>query len=152
MARYYNVDEANARVPELTAIFSAVMQLRVQLKRLFKRLETAGHAPSTESLDAALPAGTPATVARDRAVFKALVEQVSDSLREVEQLGASVKDVEIGLCDFLASREGREVLLCWKFGEAAVTHWHDLESGFAGRRPLTDEDRRSMAAPARAQQ
>ncbi len=152
MARYYDVDEANARVPELTAIFSAIMQLRLQLKRLYKRLEAAGHAPSGDNLELPLSAGTPAVVSRDRAVFKALVEQVSDSLREVEQLGASVKDVEIGLCDFLASRQGRDVLLCWKFGEASITHWHDLESGFAGRCQLTDDDRRSMAAPARARQ
>lgn len=150
MARYYDVEEANAHVPELAEIFGRVMQFRVQLKRLYQRLEAAGHAPSTDNVDEPLPAGVSATVIRDRSVFRALVESVSDALREVEALGAEVKDVETGLCDFLASRDGRDVLLCWKYGEAAITHWHDLESGFAGRRAITDDDRRSIATRGRA--
>jgi len=151
MARYFDVDEANARVPELNAIFGRVMQYRVQLKRLYQRLEAAGHAPSSDDLEATLPSGTPATVVRDHTVFRAIVESVSEALREVEALGAEVKDVEIGLCDFHARLGGRDVLLCWKYGEAAVGHWHDLESGFAGRRVITDDDRKSITpGPGRA--
>jgi hypothetical protein len=28
------------------------------------------------------------------------------------------------------------VYLCWRFGEDRIGHWHELDGGFAGRRPL----------------
>jgi hypothetical protein len=28
------------------------------------------------------------------------------------------------------------VYWCWKHGEAAVDHWHDVDSGFSGRQPV----------------
>jgi hypothetical protein len=47
-----------------------------------------------------------------------------------------LRDIDRGLVDFPAIREGREVYLCWQLGEEAVEHWHDLESGFGGRQPI----------------
>jgi hypothetical protein len=61
--------------------------------------------------------------------MRALVE-------EIEALGAEVKDLELGLVDFPAEREGETVLLCWRVGEEEIGYWHGLEEGFAGRRPL----------------
>jgi hypothetical protein len=49
-----------------------------------------------------------------------------------------VKDADEGLVDFPALREGEEILLCWKLGEAEIAYWHDLEQGFAGRRPIDE--------------
>jgi len=54
----------------------------------------------------------------------------------IQELGGLVKDVGEGLVDFLAQREGQDVLLCWKLGEAEITHWHGVEEGFPGRKPL----------------
>ena len=50
--------------------------------------------------------------------------------------GALVKDLDEGLVDFPAQREGEEVLLCWRLGEDEISFWHGLEEGFSGRRPL----------------
>jgi hypothetical protein len=47
-----------------------------------------------------------------------------------------VKDIDEGLVDFPALRHGETVLLCWMLGEDHVAHWHTIEDGFAGRRPL----------------
>ena len=47
-----------------------------------------------------------------------------------------VKDLDRGLVDFPALRDGEEVLLCWQVGEGEVAYWHGLEEGFAGRKPL----------------
>jgi hypothetical protein len=47
-----------------------------------------------------------------------------------------VKDLDTGLVDFPALHKGEEVLLCWQFGEDEVTHWHGVDEGFAGRKPL----------------
>ena len=47
-----------------------------------------------------------------------------------------VRDLERGLVDFPSLIDGREVYLCWLLDEPAVGHWHGVEAGFAGRRPL----------------
>lgn len=57
-------------------------------------------------------------------------------LRWLEEAGIVVRNIEEGLIDFPSEREGEEIFLCWKLGEDSVDHWHDTESGFAGRHPL----------------
>jgi hypothetical protein len=61
---------------------------------------------------------------------------VAQSLTWLRERGILLKDIEQGLIDFPAIRDGRTVLLCWKLGEPSVDHWHEVTSGFAGRRPL----------------
>ena len=55
---------------------------------------------------------------------------------KLEELGAVVKDLDLGLLDFPSEREGGDVLLCWHVGEDAVSTWHGLEEGYAGRKPI----------------
>lgn len=55
---------------------------------------------------------------------------------ELDALGVECKSLDTGLFDFPAERDGRVVYLCWRHGERAVTHWHELDAGFAGRQPL----------------
>src|ERR671914_725965 len=54
----------------------------------------------------------------------------------LERLDLVVRDLERGLVDFPAVIDGHEVYLCWLLDEPSVGHWHGVESGFAGRRPL----------------
>jgi hypothetical protein len=61
---------------------------------------------------------------------------IARCVQGIEELGGQVKDLDRGLVDFPALHEGEEVLLCWELGEEEVAHWHGLEEGFAGRRPL----------------
>jgi hypothetical protein len=56
--------------------------------------------------------------------------------RELEAVGVEVKDQEAGLLDFPGELDGRRVYLCWKRGEEKVAFWHELGTGFRGRRPL----------------
>jgi hypothetical protein len=56
---------------------------------------------------------------------------------ELEGLGIQLKDRRIGLIDFPSELDGRPVLLCWQLGEPSLQFWHDLDSGFAGRQPLS---------------
>jgi hypothetical protein len=65
-----------------------------------------------------------------------LAGEIVAAVQEIQDLGAVVKDVDSGLVDFPAVHRGQDVLLCWRVGEDEVGHWHDLESGFAGRREL----------------
>jgi hypothetical protein len=63
-------------------------------------------------------------------------EGVARCIQRIHELGAQVKDVDSGLIDFPAVREGEVVLLCWQLGEDEIAYWHRVEDGFAGRRPL----------------
>ena len=54
----------------------------------------------------------------------------------LDDLGVQVKDLDTGLLDFPALRDGAEVELCWQVGEEAVAHWHGIGEGFAGRKPI----------------
>jgi hypothetical protein len=54
----------------------------------------------------------------------------------LDELGVQVKDLDTGLLDFPALRDGEEVELCWRVGEDAVAHWHGIGEGFAGRKPI----------------
>jgi hypothetical protein len=64
--------------------------------------------------------------------------EVASAVRELQDLGVQVKDIDRGLVDFPARHpeSGDPVLLCWELGEPEVEHWHDLEAGFAGRKHL----------------
>jgi hypothetical protein len=47
-----------------------------------------------------------------------------------------LRDLDRGLIDFPAIRDGQEVYLCWVDGEPDIGFWHELDAGYAGRRPL----------------
>jgi hypothetical protein len=68
-------------------------------------------------------------------VMRAAAE-IEGFMQELAELGVECKSPETGLFDFPSERDGRPVYLCWMRGERAVSHWHDLEAGFAGRQPL----------------
>ncbi|HEU4763127.1 MAG TPA: DUF2203 domain-containing protein [Gemmatimonadales bacterium] len=72
--------------------------------------------------------------AQDDVVARA--HRINGYLTELEQIGCIFKGFEAGLVDFHALREDRLVFLCWRLGEARITHWHELDAGYAGRQPL----------------
>jgi hypothetical protein len=69
------------------------------------------------------------------------------ALGELEALGCQLKDVQKGLIDFPARLSGKDVLLCWRMDEESVGFYHDLESGYAGRRPIPEPDTDSDLVP-----
>ena len=71
-----------------------------------------------------------------QAELEQLATAVGDCLIELDAIGVSVKDLDSGLLDFPALREGEEVELCWRVGEAEVGHWHRVGEGFPGRKPI----------------
>ena len=59
---------------------------------------------------------------------------------ELQSMGVQLKDLERGLVDWPAERDGATVLICWLRGEPEIGWWHDLRSGFAGRQPIIEEE------------
>jgi len=71
-----------------------------------------------------------------QAELEQLDEEAVAAVTELEELGVVVKDLDLGLLDFPALREGEEVELCWHAGEESVEYWHRIGEGYAGRKPI----------------
>lgn len=74
--------------------------------------------------------------ARRRAEREKAGQEAKDSIAEIAAIGVGVEEVEDGVLDFPCVLDGQTVLLCWRMGETAITHWHTSEEGAAGRKPL----------------
>lgn len=74
--------------------------------------------------------------AKRKAEREKAIQRVKDAMNEIDAMGVQVKDLDIGLLDFPCEVDGQVVLLCWKLGETAITHWHGVSEGFAGRKPI----------------
>jgi hypothetical protein len=80
---------------------------------------------------------TPELVAARDAV-SSHARTINEYLQELERIGCVFKGFDAGLVDFYSLREDRLVFLCWRLGEPGITHWHELDSGFAGRQPIDE--------------
>jgi hypothetical protein len=109
------------------------MDRRADIEGKLERLgRLVGALPETVEIDASDPPQV-------RDLKRELLERVSQyqsCWREVEALGGVVKDARTGLVDFYGRVDGKAVWLCWQFGEDAVTHYHDLDEGFSGRKAI----------------
>jgi len=81
-------------------------------------------------------------VAQQRAELEGHMQRVRESIAEIDSIGVQVKDLEAGLLDFPFRLDDQVVLLCWRSGETAIEHWHTLESGFQGRKPVDERFKR----------
>lgn len=63
-------------------------------------------------------------------------ERLDALVHQIQATGALFKDINLGLLDFPALKDGREVYLCWKFGEDDIAFWHEIEAGYAGRQSI----------------
>ncbi len=63
-------------------------------------------------------------------------DRLDKFLHNILDTGAQVKNINTGLLDFPALRNGQEVYLCWKYGEDQIAFWHEIDAGFAGRQPI----------------
>ena len=130
MARIFTLDEANALLPRLSEIIGemqakqpALARLREALAAMDRTASGNGHLVGKELRD-------------KRQQAEAISGQLDELLAEVTSFGCELKGLDQGLIDFPAEREGRTVYLCWRLGEDTITHWHDIEAGFAGRQQL----------------
>lgn len=134
--RLFSLREANALLELLREAFTRARALRDQLAEVQKKLSDAGH--PLEDPEIQIDTEAPAEVQKLQARAAVVLGRMRDVLREVAELGVEVKAAD-GLVDFRSKLKGRTVYLCWKFGEERVTHWHEMDAGFAGRKPIEPE-------------
>jgi hypothetical protein len=65
------------------------------------------------------------------------IELLQNYVDELHEVGCELKDYQTGLVDFLGRHRGHDICLCWKLGEDRVLYWHEIQSGFAGRQPVS---------------
>ena len=124
-------------IDDLERIFGRILQMKAQVRSVYKRLEEAGYAPGGDEFDHA-PSGARAEIVNDLTTLKTLIEALKAEVKALDEAGCLVKDIDDGVVDWYATRGDREVLLCWKLGEKEVAYWHDLDAGFAARRPISE--------------
>ena len=143
MSAFYDLDRANARLPELRetllmlrGLRSEVIVLRDRVVALDAQAPVAGGAAST-------PAGTNRAAADEerrllRMRIQGLIDQMEAAVAQIDGWGIQLREIETGLVDFPALVSGRPVWLCWRLGEDRVGWWHEATEGFDSRRRLED--------------
>jgi hypothetical protein len=132
-APVFSLEAVNALVPRLNALVGEQIERRGRIEAKLSALSTLlGDTP--DDLDPV--AEDSDEVAALRGEARELVVSYRDAWRELEKMGAVVKDSRRGLLDFYGRVEGQLVWLCWQFGEAEISHYHKLEEGFPGRKPI----------------
>jgi hypothetical protein len=129
--RHFSIEEANEALEEVRPLTEELVGHRRALVKLQERqaaitTRIAGNGGNVEPHEL-------------EDVQERLDEEVAGIARcvaRIHEVGALVKDLDVGLVDFPATRDGEEILLCWRLGETEVGFWHGLDEGFSGRRPL----------------
>ncbi len=121
MPRYFTLDEANAALETIRPMVATLLELRdailARSPEVWPVIEKAAGNGGSKAA---------AQVEHEFERMHALVHQIQDT-------GAVLKDINQGLLDFPSLREGREVYLCWLYGEDEIKYWHEIDAGYAGR-------------------
>jgi len=121
---FYDIDAANARLADLRELLTDLRDQRAELIRLRDR-------SNEDEVDEE-------ERRRLRLRMQGIIDQMQAAVIRIDGWDITLRDIESGLIDFPALVNGRQVCLCWRLGEDEVGWWHELSSGFAGRRELTD--------------
>jgi len=124
MPHYFTLQEANETlmvikplIEEILAIRQAILDRRPEVWPVVERA-----------------AGNGGSQAASKMVME--FERLDALIHQVQETGVVLKDLNIGLLDFPCLKNGREIYLCWKYGEGEIAFWHEVEAGYAGRKPI----------------
>jgi hypothetical protein len=133
MARYFAIDEANARLADVVPLLEQLKADRDEVARLQPEIERGqksnGSAEHAEQL------------AEMEIQQRHAVRRMQDAVNQVDEWGITLRDINAGLIDFPALANGRPIWLCWRLGEGdEVGWWHEANAGFDSRQPLSELD------------
>ncbi len=141
----FTVDEANEMLAEVRAALNEIQSLRAVAGSKMEQLAV------LDALwgDLVLHSTNP-----DHEEYAQHRHSLSECRRAIEELIQQrlldrnirfpVGGLEHGLVDFPTTLDGRWVYLCWQSDESNVAYWHEVDGGYAGRRPITAEERLRM--------
>jgi hypothetical protein len=134
----FTIDEAQSLLPVLESLLKRAIESKRAAQEVETRLAELGRRIY-------LSGGMRVNVAeagKQRLEMDAHLQRVRETLAEIDSIGVQVKDMDAGLLDFPCRLEDQVVLLCWRMGESAIEHWHTIEDGFKGRKPVDERFRR----------
>jgi len=132
--RTFTLDEAQSLLPVLESLLRTAIDGKKLIETVDNELQELAH---RVFLRGGLLLNI-VQLARRKAEREKAIQRVKDAIAEIDAIGVQVKDLDIGLLDFPCRVEGEILLLCWKLGEPAITHWHGETEGFAGRKPIDE--------------
>ena len=133
---YFTIVAAEGLIPELSRLFRKIGRLKEKIssvhasKSIFPEL--------IELTDEGAFQFYFQEEVKLNAEYHNVCHQFFKSINRLNDLGVVVKDLDEGLVDFFFNFEGRDVLLCWKLGERKIDHWHEIDTGFPGRKKIID--------------
>lgn len=123
--KLFTVEEANELLPLVSSRLRSIQRLYKPLDEFRDRARLAAAASDAGG---GMEGGTD---------YIRSLYQIGKLTTEISDLGIELKDHIRGLIDFPSTRGDRVVLLCWQLGEGEeISWWHEIEAGFAGRKPL----------------
>lgn len=124
MPQYFTLQQANEALKIIRPLMDEVQVIRQKIldnqPEAWPAIEKSAGNGGNKALSA---------LVQDFERLDALIHQILDT-------GVQIKDVNTGLLDFSSMRDGREVYLCWKYGENEIAFWHEVDAGFAGRQSI----------------
>jgi hypothetical protein len=139
--RYFSVEEANRTLPLVKVIVTDIVHqfgIVSDLKQRLSAVLSERRRPASDFYSEEL--------AQTQSELENEEEKLAGFIDELTKLGVELKGFD-GLCDFYSIMDGREVYLCWRLGEPQVMHWHELDAGVAGRKPLNPQHPTACATP-----
>ena len=124
MPQYFTLEEANETLNFIRPLMDEVQRIRQKVLQNQPEAWPAVEKAAGNGGNRAL-----SNMVQDFEKFDVLIH-------EIQATGVLIKDINLGLLDFPALKDGREVYLCWKYGEGEIAFWHEIEAGFAGRQPI----------------
>ena len=125
----FTVDHANRTLPLVRKIVEDIVREHRRWQEAIVELDLISSVARPELPD-------PRGVALEKKI-QHIARDIDAFQAELESIGIQLKDRRIGLIDFPSELDGRPMLLCWQLGEPSVQFWHEVDSGFAGRQPLS---------------
>ena len=125
MSQYFTLQQANEALDIIRPLMDEVQAIREKIMSTQPEAWNAIEKSVGNGGSRAL-----SQIVQDFEKLDLLVHQILDT-------GVLIKDVNIGLLDFPAFKDGREVYLCWQYGEGEIAFWHEIEAGYAGRQPIS---------------
>jgi hypothetical protein len=146
--RVFSIEEVNALVPKLHELVGGQLARAQEIQGLAAQLHRSlgpSERPEAGGFVNITPQPTDAPEIRTtKRLLAARIQAYQDGWRQVQALGAVIKDPTGGLLDFYGRIDDRLVWLCWKYPEPVIDHYHELDAGFSGRKPLEDVRKRML--------
>ena len=126
MNSYFSVSDANEILPLVIKKFNYAKKAKAEVMKMEQQLTS--EMTSITSLE---------EYTINKRKLNSSITKFYQSIEDLENTGVSLKGLDEGLLDFPAKRFDEEIWLCWKEGETEIKFWHEKDTGFMGRKPIS---------------